>query len=89
MTAIVNWPFKLTSEKVMCFARKAFPICSKACVCLLDEKSLGKIGPGTTPIEVLKSRSNRGRLDKVKHSPSMNRTYGNTGFTVDKLAIFA
>ena len=75
----------------MCFARKAFQFAAKHVqkLILLDEKSLGKIGPGTTPIEVLKSRSNRGRLDKVKHSPSMNRTYGNTGFTVDKLAIFA
>ena len=36
---------------------------------LLDEKSFGKIGPGTTPIEVLNSRSNQGRLEKVKHSP--------------------
>jgi len=61
---------------------------------LLDEKSLDKIGLdemglGMKPIiKVLKSRSNRRRLDKVKHLPPKIGTYGDTGFTVDKLAIF-
>ena len=52
----------------------------------LDKIGLDEMGLGMTPIKVLKSRSNQGRLDKVKHSPRTNGTYGDTGFTVDKLA---
>ena len=48
------------------------------------------MGLGMKPIiKVLKSRSNRWRLDKVKHSPPKIGTYGDTGFTVDKLNLLS